>query len=313
MKFNTVQKSILSTLVFFDIFDRPLTLEELYLYLYKTKASKTILQKEIKELISKGKIGKLGDWYFLPGRLKFLQEYPNKQQLTKKLITKVNKKLWKLKNVPFVQMIAIVNSVAFSVPHKDSDIDILVITRRDRLYTTRFFLIRFLKIFGVHPKTENDVAGKVCTSFLIDKTHLNLDSIKLDNVSDIYLDFWLPALDPVYGQDAYQDFIASNKNILAKFPNFNLKQKHIVDNWYFSDFEQKNWLTRIWEYFFCGLFGDLIERYIAQYYTQQLKQFTKEYSEDSIFTIKKNILKIHSKDRRKKFSKQFQAKIKKLI
>ncbi|MFH1749597.1 MAG: hypothetical protein ABH837_01740 [bacterium] len=314
MKMNKIQKSVLSTLVFFDIFDRPLTFEELHLYLYKAKASEEILQKELRELISKGKVGKLGDWYFLPGRLKFLQEYPARLQLTKKLINKVQKKLWYLKNVPFIKMIAIVNSVAFSTVQKDSDIDIFVITSKNRIYTVRFFLIRYLKLLGVYPKTETkqDLAGKVCASYYVDSTHISLNDIRLKNIDDVYLDYWLISLNPFYGQNYYQELIKSNQDIVKKFPNFNYKLKYKISGWNYSDNESKSLFTELIEWFFCGLIGHLIENRIFRYYTQQLQKLLYGQPGFPMSTIKKNVLKLHGRnDRRQEIAKIFVEKTKK--
>ncbi len=313
MKLNKIQKAVLSTLAFFDIFDRPLTFEELYLYLYKAKASEQELQKQLYELTHNNKVGKLGDWYFLPGRLKFLQEYPNRQELTKKLTTKVQKKIWYLKNVPFIKMIAIVNSVAFSTVHKDSDIDIFVITSKGRVYSTRFILIRFLKILGLLPKTEKDRAGKVCISYYVESNSINLNNIRLNNIDDVYLDFWLISLNPFYGQDYYRKLIKSNQDILVKFPNFNFKLKHKVSGWNFQNNESKSMFTKFIEWFFGGFIGNLMEDTIYKYYAQQLKKLMLGQPGFPMSIIQKNILKLHGRnDRRQSIAQKHKEKISEL-
>src|SRR3989304_3499089 len=99
-----IELSILQTLAFFDIFGRPLTLEEIWKYLYKLKAS------QLQVLIG----------------LEYLQ---------KKL--KINKK-----------NISIINSLAFGTSNENSDIDILMITKKNRLWTTRALVILLLEIIG---------------------------------------------------------------------------------------------------------------------------------------------------------------------
>ena len=220
MKLNPIQKAALCTLTFFDIFDRPLTFEEIQLYLYGATADAKTLEKELRNLIAKNKIAKLGDWYFLPGRLKFLQEYPDREKHSKNLLAQAKKNLNNLRIIPFLEMLAITNSVALGTVHSKSDIDIFTITRKNRLYTARFFLVLSLKTKGIYPKDPEDKAGKICASFYIDDTQMNLEKIRLEKIQDIYFDFWLASLNPIYGRNAYEKFIQSNSWWEKLLPNF---------------------------------------------------------------------------------------------
>lgn len=309
MKLNKVQEAILKTLSFFDIFDRPLTFGEIQLYLYETKANEKVLEKELKILIAKNKVGKLGDWYFLPGRLKFLQEYPERQKLTQQLITKAQKYLWRLNIIPFIEMVAVVNSVAFSTVHKNSDIDIFITTSKNRLYTARSFLILYLKLFGVYQKRGEENAGKISAGFYVDASRMNLEKIKLRRINDIYLDFWLIALDPVYGQEAYRKFIRANKWILKKFPNFNLQLKVRIDNWYFPVSEKKNIWTKFLEWFLGGIMGNLIEKLLAVYHIRHIWRLPENHLPTSTTIARKHILKLHARDRREEFARLFEKEI----
>ena len=213
-------------------------------------------------------------------------------------------------SIPFIEMAAVVNSVAFATVHKNSDIDIFLITRKNLLYTARTFLILYLKLFGVYQKRKEERAGKIGAGFYVDTSRLNLEKIKLSDIKDIYLDFRIIALDPIYGQKAYKKFIEANKWIFKKFPNFDLQRKSRIDNWYFSISEEKNLWAKFWEFFLGGILGNLIEKILAVYHIRHTWNLPENNLPTSTTIARKNILKLHARDRRREFAQVFAKEMK---
>ncbi|MCK4967574.1 MAG: hypothetical protein KAS12_00840 [Candidatus Aenigmarchaeota archaeon] len=228
-------KSIFIPLTFFDLFNYPLTLLELWRYLYQPEKNISLsgLEKFLEESdYLHGKINKYNGYYCLSGREKILairqQRYSLDQLKIKraKLISKLFIYL-----IPSIKMIAVVNDLAYSNAPQSSDIDLLIVTRNKQLFFTRFCCIIILKLLGLRP-TKRNKQNKICLSFFLNERTMNLQSITLpvkgktnfsigdnEELSDIYLIYWLAQVLPIYGKKTYTSFWQSNQWIKQYLPN----------------------------------------------------------------------------------------------
>jgi len=112
--------------------------------------------------------------------------------------------------------------------HKDSDIDLFIITKKNRLWTTRIFATLLLTLLWKR-KTAKKHSGQFCLSFFISEEELSLEEIALRN--DIYLSYWLQTLIPIINRDTiFEKFIEENQT-WCKIQNDN----------YYKKSEQKMW------------------------------------------------------------------------
>ncbi len=127
-----------------------------------------------------------------------------------------------LRFLPGIRAVAVCNSVALGTADKNSDIDLLIITEPNKLWTARIFSTLFLQILGVR-RHGNKIAGRFCLSFFITENVLDFHNIAL-KPRDPYLAFWISSLVPIFGQESFQKisklntlFIQENANIIPKF------------------------------------------------------------------------------------------------
>lgn len=105
-------------------------------------------------------------------------------------------------------MIAIVNSLSMYATHKDSDIDLFIITKPGMIWFVRFFSTLILWKKGVWRKND-DIAGNFCLSFFITTDALDLSKIAIEN--DIYLYYWIYYLKPIFDKNnTYERFLEAN-------------------------------------------------------------------------------------------------------
>ncbi len=105
-------------------------------------------------------------------------------------------------------MIAVVNSLSMYATHEASDIDLLIITAKNRIWIVRVLMTLSFWSYGVWRKGE-DIAGNFCLSFFIEEESLDLSKIALED--DIYLYFWIYYLKPLYEVgDIYERFLRKN-------------------------------------------------------------------------------------------------------
>ena len=92
-------------------------------------------------------------------------------------------------------MIAVANSLSMYATHTESDIDLFVVTARNRIWIVRILMTLCFWSYGVWRKGE-DIAGNFCLSFFVEEASMDLSKIALKD--DIYLYFWIYYLKPLY-------------------------------------------------------------------------------------------------------------------
>ncbi len=105
-------------------------------------------------------------------------------------------------------MVAVANSLSMYATHKDSDIDLFIVTQSDTLWLTRLLVTLTLWSHGVW-RHGSDIAGNFCLSFWITTDAMDLEKIAIEN--DIYLYNWIYHLKPIFTRgDVYEQFLKAN-------------------------------------------------------------------------------------------------------
>ncbi len=198
-----IQKSILSTLAIYDAaFNYPLTGFEVFKYLTnplhlaefyfsnqknKDKKEQFIKIEEVKfgldTIITnlnspslKKFIGEKNGFYFLkdqPGKEKIVEERIERQKISIKKWKEAKKSIFWLQLIPYLRMVMINGSVALDNAHKDSDIDVLIIAKKNRLWTTRFFTTFLLQIIG-RRRHGSLIRDRICLNHYISDNELEI-------------------------------------------------------------------------------------------------------------------------------------------
>ncbi|HMQ02033.1 MAG TPA: nucleotidyltransferase domain-containing protein [Candidatus Doudnabacteria bacterium] len=174
---------IIQTLKFFDLQDLPLTALELERYLIADK--KPLLAKldeshelvnldsvpapvhldtilvQLDTLLQDGLVELNKGFYYLPGRSEIIQtrllNYLNGLRREKLL----RRFVWFTKHLPFVRGIALGGSQPLGQQKPTSDIDLLIITDPNYMWTARTFLMVYFQLFGVR-RYGNKIANRFC-------------------------------------------------------------------------------------------------------------------------------------------------------
>ncbi len=149
---------------------------------------------------------------------------PNNHE--KYLFERAQKYIQKFSNIPGIEMVAIVNSLSMYATHKDSDIDLYIVTKPNMIWFVRFFSTLILWRNRVWRRNE-DIAGNFCLSFFITTEAMDLSRIVIDN--DIYLYFWIYYLKPiVVKNNTYEKFLEINNWVEMDENQKRENQKYIV-------------------------------------------------------------------------------------
>lgn len=210
-------KSIYQTLAFFDAHDLPLTLLEIKEYLvFSSSALRTpspargeeekvrltdiadVLDFEILSLV-----GHKDGFYFLKGREHLVAERKKKYRVSVQNFRKAKKYLSALRFFPYLRLVAISGSLALLNSGKDSDIDLFVLTKKNRIWLTRLFVSLYFQILGVRRYGIN-VKGRFCLN------HYASEDLELTKDRNLYTAVEYASLRPMLGHERLQKFWARN-------------------------------------------------------------------------------------------------------
>jgi predicted nucleotidyltransferase len=305
MNDNELKKNIIRTLCYFDIFDHPLTVEELHRYLF---SSSKIESDDFLEAVNRIGVSNKFGYYFLDGREQLVEIRRARARHVDKKLNIAKKAARVIKYVPFVRAVFVCNNVAFDMADEDSDIDVLIIIKSGRLWIGRLLVTALLSILGLR-RTKNNITNKICLSFYLSDKNLNLKDVSLKG-EDIYMIYWVTQIFPVYDPD---DLASSMRAANRWIENFVV---NLSDADFYGENIKDNFVSRAIKKFFHiawgGVYGDIIEKQAKE--TQLVKMRANKHSvqnhNDTRVVINDNMLKFHENDRRELFKAKWFEKCK---
>ncbi len=214
-KLTDKEVSVLKTLWYKQIFDCPMSLYEISYYLIGEKVDsweelKAIVNGLFRKDLVEFKSGK----YYLKNT-----KDPNlnsKRNDSIEHIKTAELAVGHLSKIPWIKMICITGSVAALNANKNDDVDLFIVTERNRAWITRLLVVVTLKITNLY-RTNTNYAGKICPNIIIDGSNLKWPEAK----QTLYTANEIIMMRPIYVKDeTYIKFIDSNSWIENYFPNF---------------------------------------------------------------------------------------------
>ena len=287
---NALAENVFQTVCWFDVFSQAASLEEIHKFLFWQKAT----QKEVEKVLQKDRrIGSSFGFYFLKGKNASVLARCGRQFQAGKLWKRVGRHLFILRMTPFLRFAAVGNTLAMGWPDKNSDIDLLIVAPKNRLFTTRFFLTFWSQIFRMRRHGQK-IAGRFCLSFFLADSAANLESLQIEP-RDPYLAFWIATLAPIQGDPA--EFFAANTWIKKYFPNLNLPTKA-------KKFRRKKFCERI----LSGRLGNFLEKFLRNWQLKRAQKKRQNQAKNAV-VISEEILKFHESDQRAKFLEEWEKRI----
>lgn len=299
-----MEKSILATISYFDIFDYPLTEIETWKWMFQLGDSgqncglSTVGEFLEKNESIKSLVVSRRGFYFLRGRENIVDSRQARYNLAEKKFKKALRVARFLRRLPGVRMIAVCNNLAWSNASEGSDIDLFIVVRPGKIWVTRFWATSFLKLFGLRP-SKNKSKNKICLSFFVDEKNMNLEKISLP-VPDIYLIYWVSQVYPIYDAGGvYQKFIEDNSWVKKYLPNFFSNEPSSA-----RQLGRRQWVLAA-----LGI-GDNFFRFVQM--RAMPKEIRKMANKDFRVIVRDSMLKFHVNDRRAEYRERWLEKISEL-
>ena len=212
------EQAIAATLVYFDIFDYPLTTNEIARWLpLSISFTRSRLLRLTKELVKKGFLAQGEGFYFLSGRGKIVPKRRRNQKASGLKLKIAQKAARILIKVPGVLLVGLTGNLAMMDAQEDDDIDLLIITRKDKIWTARFLTVLLLEILGQRrrPKSKQ-IKDKICLNLFLDEAHLQFEK----NRQDLYIAHEILQMRPLAEKEnIYQRFLETNVWVKDFLPN----------------------------------------------------------------------------------------------
>lgn len=218
---DSLDSAILKTIHYFNLFEYPLTSVEVWKWLWSDggqSATMIEVEQQIVALKKNEQIDCQQGYWFLPSRSGTVNTRQDRHRLSIAKFKRAKRfaKMYSL--IPWVEGIAICNSLGYRNASAQSDIDLLIITRPGAVWLTRLFATGFTALMGARP-THEHMANTVCLSFFVSRDALNFESLKKEQ-GDPYLTYWMTTLTPVFGRgNVWENFWKENQWVKKTVPN----------------------------------------------------------------------------------------------
>jgi len=204
---SAIKENILATLAYFDMFNYPLTSAETYLFL-KSRHDQQVFNEALKCLVLDGSIFRFSKFYSLKNDHHLIVRRVNGNKKASELIKIAGiVSNWLIK-FPFVRGIAISGSLSKNFADEHSDIDLFIITAKNRLWIARTFMHAFKKLTFLVNKQDY-----FCMNYYIDEQRLEIVE------KTIYTAVEVVTLIPLQGDTIFEKFYAANSWTQRYLPN----------------------------------------------------------------------------------------------
>jgi hypothetical protein len=314
-----IREAIIKVVAFFNMFDYPLTLKEVWINL-SVKCELVEVMKILDEMEKPSLILPLQGrqiiesrhgFYFLVGQEKNIKERLNRYSFTDRKFKRAMLASKIFKFIPWIKMIAIGNLLGAHNLKDNSDIDFFIITEDKQIWLTRFFCAGITKILGLRPRPGKS-RDKICLSFYAGAKAMDLNGLMLKdkealNNNDIYFIYWLAGLTPIF----------DNGGVYEKFISANLWLKEYLPNWQPVNPLNQRQVKPVLSEFYHDLASLFIGGLEPQFKELQLRwlpaQLKNLMNQDSRVVINDQIIKLHANDRREEYRNKFSETMKGLM
>ncbi len=310
---DLLESAILRTVAYFDVFSYPITPEEVWRWLYRESGAawqvdRSSVRIGLDQLVTAQRLERQDTWYFFPGRSEIVAIRQARQ--------KENEKKWKrakstarfLEVVPYLKLVAVVNTLAIDNARPESDIDFLIITQPGRIWIARLMVTGLVEMLG-YRRQGDKISNRICLSFYV--TDDAMEMKKFAYADDHHLAFWTTQAVPMMDDGTYLKYADANRVWTSRLPN--------AWTWPWESRPLKpNKLLRGIKNFYGRIFGTAAGGYLEawardfqmQRMEKNINSRAKEGTTDVI--ISEEALKFHEADRRTEYNAAYVERCRRL-
>jgi hypothetical protein len=277
--------AVLKTVAYADIFDYPLTADEIEKFLIGSSKTEG-LKEALTQMTADNKLINADIFYGLPGRERIIKIRQRRRSSSHPKLKKAQRIAAVLRFIPWIRLVGVTGALAMGNCEEDDDIDLMIITAADRLWLTRGLLVTFLRLTGQY-RRPGKIKDRICPNLIVSEDALEFGE------RDLFTAHEIAQMRPIFERgDTYQKFIAANRWVKEFLPNAITSSKFKVQT---SKFNSK-----------FKIFADLLDFMERLSYRAQLKYME---GKKTIEVTTPSVIRFHPNDVRQKVLDEYQKRV----
>lgn len=210
---------VLTVLAYFDLFEHPLTADEVFERCGCSTVSKDEIEEALSDLQKKDIVKERDGFYHLRDHHALVQRRLLGEQAASLLIEKAKGYSRLISKFPFIRGVYLSGSLSKFYADKNSDIDYFIISQPNRLWLARTMLVLFKKLFLFNSKKY------FCVNYFVSESTLRIPDENLFTATEIAF------LVPTYNYPLFLQFLKANSWFRQYYPNFQEHgEKYLIEN-----------------------------------------------------------------------------------
>ncbi len=303
---ESLRRSVIQTLCYFDIFSYPLTQTELSLFLWSPDGQ----SPEYAPGVFNDKIDGVqaaGGYIYLAGREETVAERERRVWYVEQKMDIARRAIKKMRWVPFVKAVFVCNQLPVTAKLR-SDIDVFIIVQSGRLWLTRLWVTAFMSLLQLRRHGAH-IEDHLCLSFYCTDDALNLEPVALEK-PDIYLAYWIAWLIPVFDPLKYREKIWEQNSWMHTYlPHLTSRYAH-EHRWHVSDSRFSRSVRLFQEKILGRSVGSILEKWSRKVQQAKMKRNPQHrHAHDSTHVVISDaMLKFHENDRRAAYKAEWEKR-----
>lgn len=265
MVVSSLERAALETLAYSDIFDYPLTLDELLRYL-PLPSQRDELATQLSAILSIA-YDKASGYYHLNGRKEIVAIRKSRQSASLASFNRALNYGRFMGHLPFVRMVSMTGSLAMLNLSKNADMDFMLITTPRRLWIARAFAVTFGRLMRL-------TGDRICVNLLVSEDALEWPR------HDLYSAREMGQMIPIVGAPDYRRLRDLNPWVGSFLPNAISAPEHSPKN----PGETGSRLQKFFEFLLPEKLGNWLDGLLMNI---QLRKISRKYGRgmESNFTV----------------------------
>jgi hypothetical protein len=249
-----LRSSILRTLAYFDLFNYPLTLEDVRRFL-NIEAGEAAIEKTLSSLLRQGRVYRLGDYYSLQNDPALAERRQKGELHADELLLIAARNARRLYQFPFVRGICISGSLSKRCADDQADIDYFIITQANRLWIARTLMHLYKKLAYLRGHQH-----RYCMNYYVDEEALEIEEKNIFTATELL------TLMPMCGNGVLDQFFEANTWTTGYLPHY--RERH----WAGKAHHRTTLLKRLLEALFNNPLGNRIEQKLRDITNKRWKE-----------------------------------------
>ena len=259
---TNTEQNILRTLGYFDLFQYPLTKEEIYLFHAEPVLHSTI-DTALETLVNDRSVFLLDEFYAVQNDISLAQRRRKGNLLAVEQMKRAGKVAKLLSKFPFTSGIAVSGSLSKNFANEETDIDFFIVTDANRLWIARTFMHLYKK-FTFLTGHQN----WFCMNYYVDEAGLEI------NEKNIFTAMEIVTLLPMQGKGSLNNFMAGNSWVKKYFP----VERPVIND---TPEMERGLFRRLIEKIFYGNFGNSIDKKLMNITDRRWQKKTQKHQLNS--------------------------------